>query len=41
MKFLSVLLFGMCMSLHASVLSQEVNVTLKMKDVALPTVLES
>ena len=40
MKFLSILLFGMCMSLHAKVLSQEAKVTLDMKNVALTTVLE-
>ena len=39
-KFLSILLFGMCMSLHAKVLSQEAKVTLDMKNVALTTVLE-
>ena len=40
MKFLSVLLFGMCMSLHAKVLSQDARVTLDMKHVLLTTVLE-
>ena len=40
MKFLSILLFGMCKSLHAKVLSQEAKVTLDMKNVALTTVLE-
>lgn len=40
MKLLSVLLFGVCISLHANVLSQNVKVTVEMKNVLLTTVLE-
>ena len=40
MKLLSVLLFGVCMSLSASVLSQNARVTVDMRNVALTTVLE-
>ena len=40
MKLLSVLLFGVCMSVSASVLSQNARVTVDMRNVALTTVLE-
>ena len=40
MKFLSVLLFGVCMSLNASVLSQEIKISVNMNEVELTTVLE-
>lgn len=40
MKLLSLLLFGMCMSLHASVLSQEMKVSVNLHETELTTVLE-
>lgn len=40
MKLLGVLLFGVCMSMHASVLAQNARITIDLKNVSLTTVLE-
>ena len=40
MKLLSALLFGVCMSVSASVLSQNAKVTVDLQNVTLTTVLE-